>query len=121
MVVAADFLRGTLPTWILLAFAIFFAWRITRGGGGSAVQELSAANAVLTRRKDELGAEVRDLREENATLKARTDVALALVPVLDAMNAHEDRAAARHTAQLHVLDMIAHRLGPDPNGGGNGH
>lgn len=107
---------SALPSWTLLVVALVIAWRVTKGGGGEAVTELSKANEVLTKRKDELGAEVRDLRAETARLKERTDVATALVPVLAALEAHEQRAAERHTRHLDLLAMIAERLGPD-----NGH
>lgn len=85
------------------------SWRVSKGGGGSAVTELSKANEVLTHRVKELGDEVRDLRIENAKLKARTDYQAVI-------SEHEKRAQARHEAQLHVLELIASRLGPDPNG-----
>lgn len=104
----------------ILAFvmATGVAWRIAQGGGSSAVTELSEANRVLTQRLhdlrdeyqkkiDELGAQVRDLRVENAELRSRTDYQAVI-------NEHEKRAAERHAATLKVLELIASRLGPDP-------
>lgn len=38
---------GSIPTWALLIMGLFVAWRVTKGGGGSAVSELSVANQVL--------------------------------------------------------------------------
>lgn len=136
---AAGFVWGSIPTWALFVLMLVVAWRVSRGGGGSAVSELSKANEVLTKRVHELGAEVRDLRIENATLRERTDVTLAIEPAvsrivdaidehetraLDALDQHEGRAIERHQAQLAasdrqltVLAMIADRLGPD-NGDG---
>jgi hypothetical protein len=137
---AAQFVYGSIPTWALFILALVVAWRVTRGGAGSAVSELSKANEVLTKRVHELGAEVRDLRIENADLKARTDVSLAIEPAvarivdaigthetraLEALDAHESRAIERHqtqldqgTQQIVILGMIADRLGADPNGDG---
>lgn len=93
------------------------AWRITRGGGGAAVQELTAANRVLEQRMHELGGQVRDLRIENAKLKQRTDFAAVIrkheEQLMASMRSHEQRAQKRADAQLHVLDLIASRLGPD--------
>lgn len=104
---------GTLPNWLLVVLAVAVAWRLSRGGGGSAVSELSKANEVLTKRVQELGSEVRDLRAENAELRGRTDVALAI----DHWGSeHERRAQERHLATLHVLDMIARHLGEEPDG-----
>ena len=110
---------GTVAAWAGVVVTLAIAWRISRGGGGSAVSELDRSNRVLTeslkrerdahqRTKDEMGAEIRDLRVEVANLRGRTDVALAI-------NAwgeqHEQRAAERHAATLKVLDLIAARLG----------
>jgi hypothetical protein len=111
---------GTIPTWILVAMALFVAWRVSRGGAGSAVSELTAANHVLeqalTRDRDKFGAEIRDLRIENGELRGRTDVAIALMPVIEWTTVHEKRAQERHDATIVVLGLIAKRLGPEPNG-----
>lgn len=122
---------GTVPTWLLFVMGLGVAWRLSRGGGGSAVSELSKANEVLTKRTHELGAEVRDLRVENEHLKARTDFAQALAPILDGvvssqaaaerrqesimatLATHEERAENRFQRTTDVLVMIADRLGPD--------
>jgi hypothetical protein len=115
---------GTLPNWILIAVALLAAWRLSRGGAGSAVSELDKSNDVLTRAladtRDKLGVEIRDLRIENGELRGRTDVAIALTPVLEWTLSHETRAQERHTSMIVVLDLIAARLGPDPNGGHDG-
>lgn len=105
MTVLASFTSGDAAQWAAVAVALLFAWRVTRGGGGSAVQELSEANKVLTARKDELGAQVRDLLVENRALRERTDFGAV-------MDGHERRAQERHEATLKVLDLIAARLGP---------
>ncbi|HZL18526.1 MAG TPA: hypothetical protein VFG23_12355 [Polyangia bacterium] len=105
------------PAWILVSVALAAAWRITRGGGGGAVAELTAANKVLEDslrkerqathiRVDELGGEVRDLRVENSALRERTDF-------YGVMQAHELNAQERSVKMLAVLDLIASRLGPD--------
>lgn len=93
---------------LIVALGFFTAWRVTRGGAGSAVQELTAANKVLEHRKDELGAEVRDLKAENAALKARTDyeasLTAALGPLAEALGTHERGARERSEALLKILD-----------------
>lgn len=128
MIAAASIVWGSIPTWALFVLALVVAWRVTKGGAGSAVSELSKANEVLTQRVHDLGGEVRDLKIENAELKARTDVSLAIQPavqsVIDATRSalaeHEDRAIERHqqqlasgSQQLTVLGMIADRLGAE--------
>lgn len=93
--------------------ALAVVWRITRGGGGTAINELSKANEILTKRVHDLGAEVRDLKIENAELKMKTDYHAV-------MDTHEYRAEERHTtmvelinAQTSILSKIADRLGTD--------
>lgn len=98
---------GDVAQLVLVLALALGLWRLTRGGAGYAVQELSAANRVLERRNHELGAQVRDLRIKLARLESRTDFAAV-------MDAHERNAAARSAAVLQVLDLIASRLGPDP-------
>lgn len=130
-----DFTTGTLPTWILLALGLFIAWRISKGGGGSAIQELAMANSVLEKRIHALGGEVRDLRIENEHLKTRTDFAQALAPVLEgiaisarasearqesimeAQAHHEQRAQDRQEGILKILDLIASRIGEEVHHG----
>jgi DNA integrity scanning protein DisA with diadenylate cyclase activity len=120
--------------WLQLAALVVIvaaAWRVTRGGGGAAVQELSTANRVLERRNHELGSEVRDLRIEVAELRTRTDFAAAMAAYEERMDEarrgdaaraqqqyeeHEARAAARSDNVVRVLELIAARLGPDDNG-----
>lgn len=100
---------GSVAQWFTLGVVVFGAWRLTAGGTGSAVTELSKANEVLTHRVQELGAEVRDLRIENERLKGRTDFAAVIAQ-------HEQRAQARADKTLIVLGLIADRLGAEPNG-----
>lgn len=102
--------HSDLASWLLLAVALSIAWRVTRGGGGAAVTELSAANGVLEKRVRELEGQVRELRQENAVLAARTDFATALAPLLDTAKTHELAAADRFAKTAAVLDAIAERL-----------
>lgn len=105
---AASSIVGSLPGWLLLLLGVFVAWHVSKGGGGAAVTELAKANEVLERRLHELGAEVRDLKVENAMLAARTNfegsLAAALGPLAAAMGSHENGAKARSEALLKILD-----------------
>lgn len=129
---------GTVPTWALFVLAIGIAIRVSRGGGGSAVGELSKANEVLDRRHVHDVEALRAKDVEIATLRAQTDVAIAIEPVaerivtaiaeheqraLGELTKHEERAIERHeailrngAAQLNVIELVAERLGPEPNG-----
>jgi len=82
------------------------AWRISTGGGGTAVQELTAANKVLADRlheerqaKEKLGGEVRDLRVLNQEISARTDFAAV-------MELHERNDERRHVEVMALLAKI---------------
>jgi hypothetical protein len=102
---------GPLAVSLALALAGFLFVR--RYGGGPAMAELERANRVLEKA-------VRDLKDDNtrltaevAALRARTDVGLAIAPVLEALKLHEERAATRSERTLTVLDLIAGKLGPE--------
>lgn len=104
------------PEWItigLMVGAFVFARRF---GGGAALAELERANTVLERSVRELRADNARLTAEVAVLRARTDVAVAIAPVLEALRNHEVQAATRSDAMLAVLGQIAGRLGPEPDG-----
>jgi hypothetical protein len=131
MLIVASGSLGTLPGWLTFAGILFAAWIFYKGGGGTAINSLQTANQVLEKRVHDLGAEVRDLKIENAGLKEQTNVAVALIPavqkivdeisehdarVAESLSRHEDRAIQRHDGQLKILELIADRLGPDPNG-----
>jgi hypothetical protein len=96
----------TVSQWFGIVVMVAIAWRVARSGGSTAVSELSQVNHVLEDRVHKLGAEVRDLRVENAELRARTDFAAVI-------GVHEERAAERAEKTLAVLDLIASRLGPE--------
>jgi hypothetical protein len=86
---------------------------VRRHGGGSALEELERANRILERRVGELEQENNRQAGELATLRSRTDVGLAIAPVLEALKLHEERAGERSSRTLDVLDLIARRLGPE--------
>lgn len=104
---------GTLPGWLTLMGVCALAWILVRGGAGTAVEGLQATNRELQRQITELKDKVDTLTKENAELRGRTDVALAIEPVVSAVKNHEQQAAKRSEAMLDVLDMIATRLGRD--------
>jgi len=104
---------GTLPGWLTfigVAFACVIFWR---GGGATAISSLEAANRVLEKRVHDLESQVNEDAKTIAELRGRTDVSIALKPVIEASAQHEVRAQERHDKTLVVLDLIAERLGPD--------
>lgn len=107
---------GTLPGWLTLATLLGGAVLFVRGGGGAALETMEAANRILTKRVSDLEDSGKEKDRQIAELQGRTDVALALGPVLKWTIEHESRAQARHDATLVVLNLIAERLGPETNG-----
>lgn len=101
------------PTLVTLAIAMAGYLFVRRHGGGTALEELERANRVLERRVGELEQENTRQAAEILTMRSRTDVALAIAPVLEALKLHEERAGARSERTLDVLDLIASRLGPE--------
>lgn len=95
---------GSLPTWLILAMAVLVAWRVTKGGGGAAVSELTQANDVLTRALDKEREQGVDRQKRIEALEAKTDIVLAVSPLLAD---HEKRAQERHEATLLVLRALA--------------
>jgi hypothetical protein len=108
-------LLGTIPGWLTVGGIILAAWIFYRGGGGTAISTLSEANRVLEKRVQGLEQQSNLDNMTIAELRGRTDVALALSPILEWTVQHETRAQERHDKTLLVLDLIARRLGPDAN------
>jgi hypothetical protein len=113
--VTAPNVWGTLPSWLALLGMIGLGVILLRGGVGTAVEGLQATNRELQRQISELQQKVDGLTKENAELRGRTDVALAIEPVIRAVRTHEEQAAKRSVAMLDVLDLIATRLGKEPD------
>lgn len=118
MIIFAATSVGNLPAWITAGIAMvgLFAGAIIalRGGTGTAVAGLQATNRELERQVHTLTEKVNALEKENAELRGRTDVSTQIAPVLQALEAHERHAASRSEATLAVLNLIASRMGPDP-------
>jgi hypothetical protein len=104
---------GTVSSWAALIVLGGVAWVVYRGGGGTALDVLRNANAILEKRVHDLEQERKEDAKTIAMLKARTDVAEALAPLMTWAHAHEANAATRNEQQLSVLELIAARLGPD--------
>ena len=104
---------GTIPGWLTLVSLLAVAAILVRGGAGQAVEGLQATNRELQRQIHVLEGKVGDLSKENAELRGRTDVTLALAPFMTWAESHEKHAERRSIATLAVLDMIAKSLGKE--------
>jgi hypothetical protein len=123
LAVGGSGILGTLPGWLTFAGVILAAWIFYKGGGGTAISSLQAANTVLEKRVHDLETQARHDNATIAELRGRTDVSIALKPILEWTVHHEARAQQRHeeqmklqTANVTILEMVADRLGPEPNG-----
>lgn len=105
-----------MPAYFPFVALIGAAWLWRRGGGGAAIESLETANRVLERQVHEQKLRIDEQDKTIAELRGRTDVSLALKPLLEWTSGHETRAQDRAEKMLNVLDLIAKRLGPDSNG-----
>lgn len=102
MIVGTTWL-GTLPAWLTF-IGVLLALYVFKGSSPGAALELEQrANETLTKRVDQLEADRRIDRETIATLKAKTDISIALVPLLEWCKSHEALAEARAASILAEL------------------
>lgn len=98
---------GTIAQWVTVATVGALAWVLVRGGGGSAVTILQESNRVLEHHGREQGERIAALTAQVAELRERTDVALAIRPLLDWTSHHEQRDQERFEATLEALREVA--------------
>lgn len=108
---------GSVAGYLTLAALLVGLYLFYKGGGGVALGHLRDANSVLT---DALAAQADKLshaERELSELRGRTDVSIAIAaaigPISEWSASHEQRAQARHEAQMVIMELIASRLGPD--------
>lgn len=106
-------LAGTLPAWLTLCALLTVGFVYLRGGSGTAVHGLQETNQELVRQLGELKTRVAVLESENASLIERTDMKLALAPILEEIKLESGRAEIRSQLMVTVLEMIAAHLGPE--------
>lgn len=106
---AADALILYAP---LLAVVVAYVWA-SRGSGGIVVRRLKERVRVLEDTVREQAEENTGLRKRLSEVEGKTDLTIALVPVLAALRTHEAEASKRSESTLHVLGLIASRLGAD--------
>lgn len=105
---------GELGPYVVTAALAIGAFLFARRFGSStAMATLEQANNILEKRVHEQDVEIKALRVELETLRSRTDVALAMAPVLDALRTHERQAEVRNDRTFGVLEQIANLLGPE--------
>ena len=101
---------GSAPTWILVGMALVAAWRLTRGGAGSAVSELSESNKVLKAALDEERGKGVVLLARTVALEHKTDVSLVLEPFVKWATDHEAADLERHEVTVASFGVVVDRL-----------
>jgi hypothetical protein len=101
---------GSLPNWILIVIALGVAYRVTRGGGGQALQELSIANTVLTKGAEAREHSIAELKTQVALLEQKTDVSTVLQPFVKWATEHEVADQERHETTVAAFGAVADRL-----------
>ena len=115
---------------LALASVLGVAFAIFRSGGFGVVRQ---ANEELRRYKEEADEKIRVLTAHVGLLETKTSLEPMVASVIVQFEGHEERAQERHEvmlasqqeiaaqhgrstkATLALLDMIANRLGPEPN------
>lgn len=108
---AASYVAAHFSDLAGLVALVMLAWVVLRSGGASALSVLKVSNEVLADKVDELEKARTVNAARIATLEAKTDVSLALRPLVEAMNLHDGHAKQRADAQLAVLEAIAASVG----------
>jgi hypothetical protein len=102
-VILATSWLGTVPSWLTFA-GIALAVFVFRGSSpGQALEIQQRANGVLNDRVKQLEDDGKHDRETINILSAKTDVSLAIIPLLDWCKSHERLAEARADE---ILDAI---------------
>lgn len=114
---------GSLPQWLTVVLLLAGGYLVTRGAAGPALEIERNANTTLRERNTELERQLADRTKEVAALVVKTDLAplqQALVERLEVLGhevmEHDRQAAERFRKMCDLLDLIAERLGPEPNG-----
>lgn len=101
---------GSAPSWLLLAVALGVSYRVTKGGGGTAVTELSKSNEVLKETLDEERGKGVELRARITVLEQKTDVSQVLQPFIKWASEHEEADKARHDITVAAFASVADEL-----------
>lgn len=103
MIIATSWI-GTVPAWLTFAGVVFVALIFRGSSPGAALEIEQRANKTLTDRVEKLEQEQKIDRDLIARLQAKTDVSVALEPLIEWCQTHERLASAR-------ADEILERLG----------
>lgn len=101
---------STLPTWLLVIAALGVGYRLTKGGGGTAISELSKANEVLTKSLSARDRAIAQLQARVNTLEEKTDVSQVLEPFVAWATSHEESDELRHDQTVKAFTAVTDQL-----------
>lgn len=81
-----------------------------RYGGGAALEHLERANTILKNTVEDQAGQIDKLKDRVAELEARTDLTIAIIPVLAAVQKHDEEMVSRWNTTLLLLEQISSRL-----------
>ena len=108
---------GTAPGWLTLVAVAVVGFYFIRGAGSTALSTLETANRILEGRVHDLETQARADAKLIADLKARTDIAVQIQPLVKWTGEHEHRDQERFEKTILVLGEIADRLSPETGTG----
>lgn len=98
---------GTLPAWLLFVVALAGIVLFKGSPPAAALEIAQRSNTELARRVDELEKAQKLDRATIAILTAKTDISLAIQPLIDWCQAHERLAQARADEIMLALAKVA--------------
>lgn len=107
---------GTIPQWLTIVTLVGLAWFLRGGQMGPANSWLREANTTLREETEALRQRLAEERKANAILSTKTDLEPLQVALVQEIKEHARQTEQEHKAMLVGLNLIAQRLGPEPNG-----
>src|SRR3954454_625496 len=109
--------QDQVTPWIIMAVGFVGVTLLNlKGRAGDALSYLRNANEILHNENLELKKERQILIAKTETLKAKTDVHVALMPLIQLMEKHEDESEKRFQNIMTMFALIAKTMGEEPNG-----
>ena len=112
---------GTVASWtIVIVPVVALVWIMFRSQAGTAIDFYQRANVALKEAYDEDKREIQRLTAELEVWKGKTDITIAIRPIVREMKEHDARMSDQNRQITNILAMIAESLGPEDFNGDSG-